>query len=110
MTAQELIAEAKILEALGRWETERLPSRGQPLDPEDYFRTPEPWRMAFSVLKDANVVPEEVELLREIYRLESSLEKPGGEEETTARDVRRRISELRVLYDMKVQRYGRKSP
>jgi len=67
------VAERRIKEAMSRGEFENLPGAGKPLDLEDYFNTPEDLRMAFSILKNANCAPAEVELLNEVARLERAV-------------------------------------
>ena len=67
------IAENRIREAMAQGQFERLPGAGRPLDLEEYFSTPEDLRMAYSILRSANCVPAEVELLNEISRLERAI-------------------------------------
>jgi DnaJ homologue, subfamily C, member 28, conserved domain len=66
------IAENRIREAMASGEFENLPGAGEPLNFEEYFSTPGDVRMAYSILKAANCVPAEVELLNEISRLEQA--------------------------------------
>ena len=63
------LAERRIREAIAQGEFDHLPGAGKPLNLEEYFSTPEDLRMAFSILKNANCAPAEVELLKEISRL-----------------------------------------
>jgi hypothetical protein len=72
MVAFEKIAQQKIQAAMEAGEFDNLPNAGQPLDLDSYFALPAHLRMAYSVLKSANCVPEEVELLRETARLEAA--------------------------------------
>jgi hypothetical protein len=96
------IAELRIREAIEEGKFDNLPNAGQPLDLDEYFQTPAEWRLAYSILKSAKCLPEEVELLNEIAALER----------TDARSVidadrarRRRLRDLRlrlgVLLDRK---------
>ena len=64
------IAESRIQEAIARGEFDNLPGAGQPLNLDEYFSTPEDLRIAFSILKNASCAPAEVELLKEVARLE----------------------------------------
>lgn len=107
MNAQELIAEARIQEALALGEEDRLPNKGQPLDLEGYFQTPETMRMAFSMLKGADVIPEEIELLHEINRLKSVLRTPGLDE-AQMRSIHLRLAELHTVFDLKMRRYDQR--
>jgi hypothetical protein len=67
------IVEAIIKEAMGRGEFDNLPGKGKPIDLTEYFETPEEVRVAHSVLKNAGMIPREVELLREIAELKQIL-------------------------------------
>lgn len=69
----EKAIEARIQEAMARGEFDDLPGRGKPIDLEAYFATPEDLRMAFSMLRSNNFVPEEVEIAREIGQLKERL-------------------------------------
>ena len=67
------IAETRIREAIAQGEFDNLPGSGKPLNLEEYFSTPEELRMAFSILKNANCAPAEVELLNEVSRLQRAI-------------------------------------
>ena len=67
------IAESRIRDAIAQGELENLPGAGKPLNLEEYFSIPEDLRMAFSILKNANCAPAEVELLNEVSRLEQAI-------------------------------------
>jgi hypothetical protein len=71
--AFEKLAELKIREAMEAGEFDRLPNAGARIDLDDYFSLPPHLRMAYSVLKSANCLPEEVVLLNEVAALESRL-------------------------------------
>jgi len=108
VSPQEQIAEDAIRAALARGEDKSEPlreRRGKPIDLDAYFATPPELRMAFSMLKGADVAPEELELLKEINRLEEQ-EKSDTDEKTRS-ELRLKISELHAVYDMKMQAYRR---
>lgn len=79
--ALERIAEERIREALQRGEFENLPGRGKPLKLEDDQHIPEDLRLAFKVLKNANCLPPELELKKEIRSAEELLGKLTDEGE-----------------------------
>ena len=60
------IVEAIIQEAMANGEFDNLPGKGKPIDLTEYFNTPEDIRVAQSMLKNAGMLPVEVELLQEI--------------------------------------------
>ena len=66
-------AEQRIREALAQGEFDNLPNAGQPLNLDEYFSAPADLRMAYSLLKNANYRPLEVELLNEISRLQRAI-------------------------------------
>ncbi|MBL8326093.1 MAG: DUF1992 domain-containing protein [Rubrivivax sp.] len=56
-------------------ELQRAPSYGKPLDFGDgYAQTPAELRMPMKILRDAGIVPPEVELMREIAGLQAQLD------------------------------------
>ena len=90
-------------------ELRTAPSYGKPLQLGDgYAQTPTEWRMGFKILKDAGVLPPEVELMQKIEALRQSLEDAG--DETTAQAGRKKLSELRQQLALRLeslQRTGR---
>jgi DNA-binding GntR family transcriptional regulator len=80
-------------EALESGELAGTPGFGKPL-PEDagWEATPESLRMPFKILKNAGVVPAEVELFHERAALSAALEASDSEAERNA--VRRKLSDL----------------
>ena len=70
----QIIAQNRINEAIENGEFDDLPGKGKPLNLDEYFNCPEADRAANSLLKNANAVPPEVELLKEIEQLENSLD------------------------------------
>ena len=71
------LAEQRIREALKQGEFDNLPNAGRPLNLEDYFSAPADLRMAYSLLKNANCTPVEVELLNEVARLKQAIAEAG---------------------------------
>ena len=69
----EKAVEAAIREAQERGEFSNLKGAGKPLDLSAYFEAPEDLRLAYAVLKNANMVSAEVELLNEIAVLKEKL-------------------------------------
>ena len=94
--AFEKLAELKIREAMQEGVFDRLPNAGQRIDLEGYFSLPSHLRMAYSILKSANCLPEEVHLLNDVATLESRLAAetlPAARERlaTELRDARLRL-------------------
>jgi hypothetical protein len=96
----ERIAENRIREAMRDGVFDRLPERG-PIDLEDYFKLPVELRMAYSILKSAGMVPEEVELLREVERLQSALRDASDADERAT--LTRRLADVRLRLDLALE-------
>ena len=67
------LAENRLEEAIANGEFDHLPGKGQPLDLAEYFALPAAERAGAALLKNANVVPPEVQLLKEIAALEEAV-------------------------------------
>jgi hypothetical protein len=59
--------------AIDRGEFKNLAGEGKPIDLDAYFATPEDVRMGYSVLKSSDIVPEEIDRLKEIGELRDQL-------------------------------------
>ena len=108
MSFQKSVDE-KIEEAIAKGEFDNLPGKGKPLDLDAYFATPEHLRMGYSILKSADIIPEEMELLREIEGLKKSLDSCTTPEEKKA--LRQQLSEkvtnvnMRMEHNRKARRF-----
>ena len=63
-----------IQEAMERGEFDNLPGKGKPIDLTAYFDMPEEVRIAYALLKSADILPEEADLLKDIARLKTELD------------------------------------
>jgi hypothetical protein len=87
-------------------ELRAAPSYGKPLDFGDgYGETPAEFRMPMKILKDAGVVPPEVETMREISALQAELDalSPAADEAALL-GLRRRIAEKRQALALRLER------
>ena len=94
-------ADQKIKEAIAKGEFDNLPGKGRPLDLDTYFATPEGLRMGYSLLKNANIVPEEMELLKQIEALKKSLDVCTSHMEKRA--IQRELSERITNFNMRME-------
>jgi DnaJ homologue, subfamily C, member 28, conserved domain len=69
----EKIIEDRIKKAQHRGDFENLPGAGKPLNLLDDQHIPEDLRLAFKILKNADCLPPEIELKKEILRTEDLL-------------------------------------
>jgi len=102
--AFDRIADRRIREAMSEGKFDHLPRRGA-VDLDDYFKMPAELRMAYSILKSAGCVPEEVELLRDADRLETEL--AAATEDTRRAALRRELADARLKLDLALERARR---
>lgn len=78
-----------------RGEFDNLAGAGKPIDLSAYFDTPEEIRLAYSVLKSADILPQEAELLKEVAAL--------TDEAATTKDLAKRARLLNAANDKRLQ-------
>lgn len=98
------IVEQRIKEALERGDFDDLPGKGKPLPIEDDSMVPDELRLAYKILKNAGCVPPELELHREIRRMEDLLKDLPDEEE------RYKLMKKINFQILKLNMAGKKSP
>ncbi len=81
MVVFQKIIEQKIKEAQEKGLFDNLPGRGSPLKPEDDSHVPDDLRLAYKILKNADCLPPELELRKEIRQMEDMLENIPDEKE-----------------------------
>jgi hypothetical protein len=99
------IIEAIIQEAMARGEFENLPGKGKPIDLTDYFNTPEDIRVAQAMLKNADIVPVEVELLQEIVALKELI--LSSTDEAQKAEYRKSLEDKQLQFNLLVERRQR---
>ena len=99
--------ETIIQEAIARGEFENLPGRGKPIDLTEYFNTPEDVRVAQSVLKNAGMIPLEIELLQEIAALKEALKSTNDAIEVV--NIRKLVEEKQLQFNLLLERRKRSS-
>ena len=104
MSIEKFIDE-QIKRAIAAGEFDNLPGKGKPIDLSAYFETPEDLRMAYSILKSNNFVPEEVEMLREIEALKKRLEASADEEQKVT--LKKEITEKSYTFNMLIEKRKR---
>jgi hypothetical protein len=91
----------KIEEAIARGEFDNLPGKGKPLDLDAYFAMPEHLRIGYSILKSADITPEEMELLRQIEGLKTSLD--SSTTRIDKKTLRQQLSEKLTNFNMRME-------
>ncbi|WP_371825475.1 DUF1992 domain-containing protein [Pontibacillus sp. ALD_SL1] len=79
-----MMAEEKIKQAEREGAFKDLPGKGKPLDLSEIQAVPEDLRASYTILKNANMLPEEMEVKKEMIRIEELVELCNDEEERLA--------------------------
>ena len=98
------IIEKRIKEAQKRGEFDNLPGHGEPLEVEDDSHVPEDLRLAYKILKNADCLPPELQLRKEIRQMEDMLDNIPDEKEKY-----RQIKKINYKI-MQLNMMGKKSP
>lgn len=104
----EKLAQNRIEEAIASGEFDDLPGRGQPLDLDAYFALSQTERAGAAMLKNANVLPPEMELLKQIAALEEAHERSSDPAEKAR--LFTAAQEKRVTFTMAMERRKRREP
>lgn len=103
----EKFVDEQIRRAIEAGEFDDLAGKGKPIDLRAYFETPEDLRMAYSILKSNNFVPEEVEMLKDIEALKKRLEACSDEAQRSR--LKKEITEKTYTFNMLIEKRKRKS-
>ncbi|AKG34698.1 DnaJ family domain-containing protein [Paenibacillus durus] len=100
MAVMSWLAEQRIEEAMRKGEFRNLPGHGKPLELEDLSGVPEELRMSFKIMKNAGLLPEELQLRAECATLENLLaacHDSGAEKRTLSRRLTEKKLRLEEL-------------
>lgn len=100
------IAERKIQEAIENGELDNLPGAGKPLNLETDLHVPEDLRATYRILRQAGVLPEELDLQQAITKLEEMLAAAPSPEE--AGQLKAKLAEKRLHYDILMEKRRKK--
>ena len=103
----EKFVEEQVRRAIEAGEFDDLAGKGKPIDLRAYFETPEDLRLAYSILKSNNFVPEEVEILKDVDALKKRLEASSDEEKKSR--LKKEITEKTYTFNMLIEKRKRKS-
>ncbi|HKQ99851.1 MAG TPA: DUF1992 domain-containing protein [Pyrinomonadaceae bacterium] len=102
----EKFVEDQIRKAVAKGEFDNLPGKGKPIDLEGYFQTPEDLRICYSILKEGQFVPEEVETLKEIEVLREKL--AACRDETEKQRLSKTLREKVLSFNLAMERHKRR--
>jgi len=95
----------QIRKAIEAGEFDKLSGKGKPIDLSAYFETPEELRMAYSMLKSNNFVPEEVEILKDINELKKRLSVCSDENEKSK--IKKELNDKNYAFNMLIEKRKR---
>jgi hypothetical protein len=90
-----IMAEERIRQSIQNGDFENLPGKGKPLKLDDLSGVPKDLRMGYKILKNAGMVPEEVQLKKDMLKLEDLLACCIDEQERTSLQSKLTEKELR---------------
>jgi Domain of unknown function (DUF1992) len=95
------LAEARIREAIARGDLNDLPGSGKRLELENLSQVPEDLRAGYLLLKNAGVLPEEMQVRKEMVTLEALLDACADAEERTRlrKDLNWKMIRFHVLME-----------
>ncbi len=99
----DFMVESKIKEAIEKGEFKNLPGFGKPLDLE-FMNQPAHIRIATTIMKNANVLPEELEIRKEVFGLRQKLKEIKDPLERKA--VLKKILDKSTRYNILMERKG----
>lgn len=109
------IVEERIKKAIKEGQLDDLPGAGKPLSLEDDRHVPEDLRLAYKILKNADCVPPEIEIKKEIVRTEALLSgmEDAAQKYRAVRKLNFLITKFNTLRDQSVmfdlpQKYAEK--
>ena len=91
-----------IQDAMARGEFDNLRGAGKPIDLSAYFDTPEEVRVAYSVLKSADILPQEAELLKEITALKDEVD--AEQNAVKKKRMLKTLDEKRLAFNLLMER------
>lgn len=103
LRTQDEVIGKHIADALRSGELQTAPSFGKPMpEAEGWDETPAEFRLPFKILKNAGVMPPEIELFHRRAALKRELAEATSEEERKA--VRQRLSEVEQFIALRLER------
>jgi len=102
----EKVLEEQIQRAMSEGKFDNLRGAGKPLNLDDYFAAPEDIRVGYTLLKNNEFVPPEVELLKEIGILREKINNCSCESEKKA--LTKNLNEKSLALTLILERNKRK--
>ena len=98
------LVEQRIKEAMAKGEFDNLKGKGQPLELEDNSHVPEELRIAYKLLSNAGMIPEEMVVKKEIISLRDMIRLCQNPDEQAV--LRKKLTEKELRYKMLMDARG----
>ena len=105
MSLEKLIDE-QIKKAIAEGAFDNLKGAGKPLNLDDYFAAPEDIRVGYTLLKNNDFLPEEIELLKEIGILREKIK--TGTDEAEKKLLNKKLNERNLALTLVLERNKRR--
>jgi hypothetical protein len=102
----EIIAEWKIQEAMKNGSFDNLAGEGKPLKLEDLSGISPSERMAYTILKNAGILPPEMEARKAISELEKKISEIDSDDEKI--NLKIKLSKMMTAYNVMMEKRKRK--
>lgn len=102
----EKVLEEQIRRAIDEGKFDNLKGAGKPLNLDDYFAAPEDIRAGYTLLKNNDFVPPEVELIKETGILREKIKNASDENEKKA--LNKQLNEKSLALSLILERNKRK--
>ncbi|MFQ3543973.1 DUF1992 domain-containing protein [Halobacillus rhizosphaerae] len=96
------IIEEKIKQSIARGDFENLPGKGKPLPKDELAYVPDEMRNSYRILKNAHMLPEEMQLKKEIVEIEDLLACSNDPEQSAY--YKRELSEKRLRFNIMMEK------
>ena len=100
------LAEQKIREAMERGEFDNLAYHGKPLKLDDLTGVPAHLRMGYKILKNAGILPEEMQLKKDIVSLQDLLD--ACYDATERSTIEKKMNEKILRYNMMMEKHSQR--
>ncbi|WP_281974898.1 DUF1992 domain-containing protein [Halobacillus litoralis] len=96
------LIEEKIKKSIQRGEFDDLPGKGRPLPKDEFAYLPQELRNSYRILKNANMLPEEMVVKKEILELEELLHEVKDPQ--LSMYYKKELKEKKLRYDMMMEK------
>ncbi|MDR0270114.1 DnaJ family domain-containing protein [Paenibacillus sp.] len=104
MSIMSWLAEQRINEAMNRGEFEDLSGKGKPLEFEELSHIPEDLRMSYKIMKNAGLVPQEMQLHEELLKLQDLIH--ACENASEKEKLKKSLTEKKLRFQLLMEQRG----